>query len=212
MSKVINKLVFVLIAVAMAVSFIPAPGVQDVFAEESGAALSGYALDGLKVRIRPADSYAPLSINKDGYETQNCVHIFNQGRSSQFYLEKADDDSYVIYFYTHYRDATPKTSGDCRLDIDNGGSSSGYYKEGQVIHVVSGNEDAMNKRWQFIPQEDGTYYIRNKLSEQYWSLNDLDKPSAYNNKLVQRKTPMQININCCFIIFICFQYSTKCDA
>ena len=194
MSKVINKLVFVLIAVAMVVSFIPAPGLQDVFAEERGAALSGHALDGLKVRIRPADSYAPLSINKDGYETQNCVHIFNQGRSSQFYLEKADDDSYVIYFYTHYRDAAPKTSGDCRLDIDNGGSSSEYYKEGQVIHVVSGNEDAMNKRWQFIPQEDGTYYIRNKLSEQYWSLNDLDKPSAYNNKLVQRKTPMKWQI------------------
>lgn len=63
-----------------------------------------------------------------------------------------------------------------------------------MIHVVTGNEDAINKRWQFIPQEDGTYYIRNKLSGQYWSLDNLDNINANNNKLVQRKTPMKWSI------------------
>lgn len=162
--------------------------------DENETALSGNTLNGCKVRIRPASGHQPLSIHEDGSGSHNCVHLFVQGKSSQFYLEKKDDDSYLIYFYTHYRDDKPKTSGDCRLDIDHGGDESGYFKEGQVIRVFPGNADQMNKRWQFIPQKDGTYYIRNKLSGQYWSLARLDNINANNTDLVQRKTPMKWEI------------------
>ena len=62
-----------------------------------------------------------------------------------------------IFKYKNYYDENPKTSGDCRLDLEDDG---GYSKEGQVIHVVAGNSTAQNKRWQFIRQEDGSYHIR----------------------------------------------------
>jgi len=191
MTKSIKKLAALFIIAVMSVSFIPILGFQDVYAAEGGTPLSGDVLNGCKVRIRPAGSHQPLSIYHDGSDSHDHVHLFVQGKSSQFYLEKKDDDSYLIYFYTHYRDDKPKTSGDCRLDIDNGGNESGYYKEGQLIRVYTGNDDQMNKRWQFIPQEDGTYYIRNKLSGQYWSLARLDNINANTTELVQRKTPMK---------------------
>lgn len=166
-----------------------------VFAEtdtDTGTVLSGDTLDGVKVRFRPAGSHKPLSINDDGNGSQNCVHLYYNGKSSQFYLQKADDDSYYIYFYKYYTNAEPKMSGECRLDVErSGGTDDSYYREGQGIHVVSGNATAKNKRWKLIRQEDGTYYIQNKRSQLYWSLKDLSKPKTNNNKLVQRKKPLK---------------------
>ena len=159
---------------------------------DNGTVVTGDTLNGIKVRFRPAGSHKPLSINQDGDGSQNCVHLYYNGKSSHFYLQKADDDSYYINFYKYYTDAKPKTSGDCRLDVErSGGTDDSYYREGQVIHVVSGSSEAMNKRWQLIQQDDGTYYIRNKRSQLYWSLDDLSKPKTNNNKLVQREEPLK---------------------
>lgn len=164
-------------------------------AADEGSLVDGTTLNGAKVRIRPTGSHKPLAVNEDGSGKQNCVHLYYQGKSSQFYLEQADEDSYYIYFYEHYYDANPKRSGDCRLDLED---KDGYGKEGQVIHVVSGNATAMNKRWQFIRQNDGSFYIRNKLTQKYWSLDDVSQPKTNNNKLVQRSAPLKWDIE-----FVC---------
>lgn len=185
---------FTMLLSAMMIMLILIPGSMFVYADDDSSALSGDTLDGLKVRIRPAGSHQPVSVYEDGSGNQDWAHLFVQGKSSHLYLQKADDDSYVVHFYIHYRDAEHKKDGDCCFDIDHGSDEAGYYEEGRVIHVAAGNTDAMNQRWQFIPQEDGTYYIRNKLSGQYWSLENLDNPNANLNKLVQRKTPMKWGI------------------
>ena len=196
MRKLGKKLVSVFLAVAVAVTFIPVFGTQMASADTvSGTLLDEGELHGLKVRIRPTGSFKPLAVNDDGNGSQNCVHLYYQGKSSQFYLKKADTDSYYINFYQHYYDATPKTTGDCRLDLEDDG---GYDKEGQIIHVVSGNSTAENKRWQFIRQDDGSYYIRNKKTKKYWTLKDLDKDpdGKFENKtkLVQSSTPLKWDI------------------
>ena len=157
----------------------------------AGEVVDGNRLDGVTVRFRPHGSHKPLAIKHDGADKQNCAHLYYLGRSSRFYLKSADEDSYYIYFYTDFNKAKHKEDGDCRLDIDDDG---GYDREGNVVHVVSGNEKAMNKRWQIVSAGDGTYHIRNKRSRQYWSLSDLEKPKKNGTKLVQRKAPLDWDI------------------
>ena len=94
-----QKLTMIFLAVMMVITSIPFIGIQTTYADTvDGTLLSGDELDGVKVRIRPTGSFKPLSINDDGDGNQNCVHLYYQGKSSQFYLEKADEDSYYIYF------------------------------------------------------------------------------------------------------------------
>ena len=101
------RLLPILVAVMMIFGMMPTASATVRAEDIPETALSGDVLNGCKVRIRPAGSHQPLSINKDGSESQNCVHLFVQGKSSQFYLEKKDEDSYLIYFYTHFiRDVT----------------------------------------------------------------------------------------------------------
>lgn len=157
----------------------------------AGEVVDGNRLDGVTVRFRPHGSHKPLAIKHNGADTQNCAHLYYLGRSSRFYLESADEDSYYIYFYEDFNQAKHKNSGDCRLDIDDDG---GYDREGNVVHVAEGNKDAMSKRWQIVSAGDGTYYIRNKRSGQYWSLDDLSKPKTNGNKLVQRKKALEWDI------------------
>jgi len=194
----ITRIVAICLSLLMVFAMMPMNKFQAYAADTDGTTtglVKDGALDGLKVRIRPTGSFKPLSINEDGSGSQNCVHLYYQGKSSQFYLKKADTDSYYINFYEHYYDATPKTTGDCRLDLEDDG---GYDKEGQIIHVVSGNSTAENKRWQFIRQDDGSYYIRNKKTKKYWTLKDLDEDpdGKFENKtkLVQSSTPLKWDI------------------
>ena len=171
---------------------IPAPIQAQADSDEPGLVKNG-ALDGVKVRFRPAGSYAPLAINQDGTGSQNVAHLYYNGRSSQFYLKKADNESYYIYFYQHYWDTAYKNTGDCVLDVERTKNDDSYMKGGQVIHVTefSSSESATNKRWKLIRQNDGTYYIQNVRSGLYWSLKNLDEPKSNNNKLIQRNAPFK---------------------
>ena len=196
MTKKGKKLVAVIMAILMVLAFLPVQKTQTAFADTlNGTLLAGDELNSIKVRIRPSGSFKPLSINEDGEGNQNCVHLYFLGKSSQFYLQKADADSYYINFYKNYYDENPKTSGDCRLDLEDDG---GYSKEGQVIHVVAGNSTAENKRWQFIRQEDGSYHIRNKKTGKFWTLqglaDDPNKKFQNNTKLVQSSDPIKWDI------------------
>ena len=151
-----------------------------------GVAVPGDVLNGVKIRFRPADSHKPVSINDDGHGTQNVAHLYYNGKSSQFQLQKASDNSYYFYFYQHFKNAEPKTDGDCVLDVERTKNDESYLKEGQVIHIT-GKGTATNKQWKLIPQEDGSYYIQNVRSGLYMSLEDLSKPKENENKLIQRK-------------------------
>jgi len=151
----------------------------------------GDDLDGMKVRFRPAGSYKPVSVEDDGKGDQKDLILYYLGESTHFRLEKADGDSYKIRFFQDFAKQDVKKDKAQILDVERSGSDSSYYKDGQNIHMVSGNEDALNKRWQFIQQPDGTYYIRNKMTKKYWSLEDLDKPKTNNNEVVQSSTPMK---------------------
>ncbi|MBR0485620.1 MAG: phosphatidylinositol-specific phospholipase C domain-containing protein [Oscillospiraceae bacterium] len=152
--------------------------------------LTGDELNDVTVRIRPAGSYSALAINQNGAGIQNAVHMFQIGDSSRFYLKKADDGSYYIYFYNSAYANSYVSSGYCMFDVV---SDNSHKKDGGVIHVVKqGTQDY--KRWQFIRQEDGTYYIQNKYSGMYWSLDTVSGINSNNNKLVQRSAPMKWEI------------------
>lgn len=152
----------------------------------------GDDLDGVKVRFRPAGSHKPVSVEDDGDGDQKDLILYYLGESTHFRLEKADGDSYKIRFFQDFAKQDVKKDKAQILDVErNDGDDSTYYRDGQNIHMVSGNEDALNKRWQFIQQPDGTYYIRNKMTQKYWSLEDLDKPKSNNNEVVQSSTPMK---------------------
>ncbi len=152
----------------------------------------GDALNGVKVRFRPAGSYKPVSVEDDGDGGQEDLILYYLGESTHFRLEKADGDSYKIRFFQDFAKQDVKKDKAQILDVERSdGDDSTYYRDGQNIHMVSGNEDAINKRWQFIQQPDGTYYIRNKMTQKYWSLEDLDKPKSNNNEVVQSSTPLK---------------------
>lgn len=152
----------------------------------------GDKLDGVKVRFRPAGSHKPVSVEDDGDGDQEDLILYYLGESTHFRLEKADGDSYKIRFFQDYANQDVKRKKAQILDVErNNNDDQTYYREGQNIHMVSGDGDALNKRWQFLQQPDGTYYIRNKRTQLYWSLEDLNKPKSNNNKIVQRKTPMK---------------------
>ncbi len=152
--------------------------------------LDGDALDGAVVRIRPAGCASKaINIKHNGNDElrQNVLHLYDIGDSSRFQLWKADDDSYYIDFYDgsgHY------DTHDKRVDIDD---ANGYDNRGNAVHVVLGNREAINKRWRFIQQSDGTFLIKNKYSGLYWNL---EKSNSFDEgtKVVQNYFPAKWEI------------------
>ena len=144
------------------------------------APLSGDVLNKVTVAFHPKDQHSGLCIKDNGYFLgQNVVWLYNLGDSFRFWLTKADDDSYYIDFFGGADDYDPSNK---RLDLSDNG---GYGTVGNVVHVVMGDKTAMNKRWRFYRNSDGTYYIQNKRSGLFWDLendNFNDK-----NKLCQRQ-------------------------
>ena len=153
--------------------------------DKTGTVVPGEVLDHVTVRIHPVgDSGKTLSIADDGGGVfrQNVVHLWGISDSSRIFLTRAGDENYHISFYREL--GNTKVDGRY-FDIDNKGS---YDKEKNVIHIVDGNENAINKTWRFIRREDGTYYIRNERSGQYLSLEDT-KSTDDGNRAVQSYTP-----------------------
>ncbi len=158
---------------------------------QGSTTLGGDVLDGATLLIRPAGSHLALSINHDGAGQHNVVHLYNIGASSRFHLERAESGSskYRIHFYPSFDAESHRTGNNSILDID--GPST---KEGKVIHVVGDSGNESNKQWQFIQQDDGTYYIYSEYSNKYWSLEDTSGINTEGNKLCQRESPMKWEI------------------
>ncbi|MBE6465493.1 hypothetical protein [Denitrobacterium detoxificans] len=207
-SKSIACLFFSLVLVASMIPIVPSNAVADeevadasttnalqAADDTTGQIVPGDDLDGVKVRFRPAGSYKPVSVEDNGDGDQKDLLLYYLGESTHFRLEKADDDSYKIRFFNDFGNQDVQRKKAQVLDVErNNNDNSTYYREGQNIHMVSGDSNALNKRWRLIQQSDGTYYIQNKLSGLYWSLEDLDKPRSNNNKIIQRKTPLKWEI------------------
>lgn len=141
--------------------------------------VSGDIFDGVTVRIHPADHNSALNIRDNGRGPgQNVVQLFNTGDSCRLYLTKADENSYYIDYFDGADDYSPSTK---RFDLSDKG---GYGNSGNVVHVVKGNRTATNKRWMFIRNSDGTYYVQNKRSGLYWDLENNNYDNK--NKLCQR--------------------------
>lgn len=127
--------------------------------------LTGGKLDKVTVSFHPVGQSSSLSIRDNGFGAgQNVVQLYNIGDSFRFWLTKADGDSYYIDFFGGANDYDPSNK---RLDLSD---NDGYDNPGNVVHVVKGNKDATNKRWRFIRNNDGTYYIQNVRSGLYWDL------------------------------------------
>lgn len=144
--------------------------------------IPGDLFDNVTVSFHPVGQQSSLCIRGNGGGAgQNVVQLYNLGDSFRFWLTRADDDSYYIDFFGGAGDYSPSNK---RLDLSDNGDD-GYHTVGNVVHVVKGNKTDKNKRWRFIRNADGTYYIQNKESNLYWDLED----SGYKNKnkLCQRK-------------------------
>lgn len=180
MRRGVTALVFAAVLFLVMLSF-PSPSRAAGYHTEvpAGATLiTGGILDKATVSFHPQGIQSSLSIKGNGGGAgQNVVHLYNIGDAFRFWLTKADNDSYYIDFFGDADDYDPSNK---RLDISDNGS---YYDAGNVVHVVMGDKEADNKKWQFYRNTDGTYYIRNKKSGLYWGL----EMTGYNdgNKLVQ---------------------------
>ena len=135
--------------------------------------LSGDIFDRVTVIIHPAGQNSALNIRDNGRGPgQNVVQLFNTGDSCRFFLTRADENSYYIDYFDGADDYSPSTK---RFDLSD---KNGYGNSGNVVHVVKGNSTATNKRWMFVRNSDGTYYIQNKRSGLFWDLEN----NNYNNK------------------------------
>lgn len=124
----------------------------------------GSELDHVKVRIRPAGSHKPVSVKDDGDGSQKDLILYYLGESTHFRLDQADNDSYNIFFNDFAKPDVKKDKARI-LDVErNNNDDNTYYNEGQNIHMVSGEPGDEHKKWQFIQQDDGTYYIRNNIA------------------------------------------------
>lgn len=179
MRRRMTALVLAAVLVLTVLSF-PSPSRAEYHTEvPAGATLiTGGILDKATVSFHPQGIQSSLSVKGNGGGAgQNVVHLYNLGDAFRFWLTKADNDSYYIDFFGGADDYDPSNK---RLDLSDSGS---YYDAGNVVHVVWGDKEADNKKWQFYRNPDGTYYIRNKKSGLYWGLEMV----GYNdeNKLVQ---------------------------
>lgn len=154
--------------------------IGDPDAEET--VIPGDLFNKVTVSFHPAGQQSSLSVRGNGGGAgQNVVQLYKLGDAFRFWLTKADSDSYYIDFFGGADDYSPSNK---RLDLSDKGDD-GYKTEGNVVHVVKGNEHDENKRWRFIRNKDGTYYIQNKVSGFYW---DLENDNYDNkNKLCQRR-------------------------
>ena len=154
--------------------------IEDPDAEET--VIPGDLFNNVTVSFHPVGQQSSLSVRGNGGGAgQNVVQLYKLGDAFRFWLTRADNDSYYIDFFGGADDYSPSNK---RLDLSDSGDA-GYKTEGNVVHVVKGNEHDENKRWRFIRNKDGTYYIQNKVSGFYWDLENNNYDDK--NKLCQRR-------------------------
>ncbi|MDY5424754.1 MAG: phosphatidylinositol-specific phospholipase C [Collinsella sp.] len=139
-------------------------GISPRTAFADGTADPAASLDKFVIRLRPAGYFRTASVNEDGNVIGNVCHLFNDGTSSKLILEHVATDTdntkwYAIRTLLNFEEH--KKTGYSIWSVD--GDSD---KDGEVIHVWSGEHDGKPSRsFAFDRQQNGTYIIRDRTNE-----------------------------------------------
>ena len=139
-------------------------GISPRTAFADGTAKPADSLDNYVIRLRPAGYFRTASVNEDGNVIGNVCHLFNDGTSSKLILEHVATDTdntkwYAIRTLLNFEEH--KKTGYSIWSVD--GDSD---KDGEVIHVWSGEHDGKPSRsFAFDRQQNGTYIIRDRTNE-----------------------------------------------
>lgn len=130
------------------------------------------------VQIRPHGYYRTVNI-EDDFRTPGKgqdVQLYSLGTSSKQRLRQTTNGYYTIQAQ---RDFTEQSDdGSAYWDVE--GASN---KAGAIVHVWNNGPDSESSQWKFTRNSDGTYYIQNRKSEKYLSLEH--KKDENNVKLIQ---------------------------
>ena len=139
-------------------------GISPRTAFADGTAKPADSLDNYVIRLRPAGYFRTASVNEDGNVIGNVCHLFNDGTSSKLILEHVATDTdntkwYAIRTLLNFEEH--QKTGYSIWSVD--GDSD---KDGEVIHVWSGEHDGKPSRsFAFDRQQNGTYIIRDRTNE-----------------------------------------------
>ena len=139
-------------------------GISPRTAFADGTADPAASLDKFVIRLRPAGYFRTASVNEDGNVIGNVCHLFNDGTSSKLILEHVATDTdntkwYAIRTLLNFEEH--QKTGYSIWSVD--GDSD---KDGEVIHVWSGEHDGKPSRsFAFDRQQNGTYIIRDRTNE-----------------------------------------------
>ena len=131
------------------------------------------------VQIRPHGCYRTVSVEGDAAFNGYDNWLYSLGTSSKHRLTSVGDGYYTIQPYKQFVEA----DSEARRYWDIEGASK---EAGATIHVWSNGKNDKTSQWAFERNSDGTYYIKNRYSGLYVSLedrgSDMDKDK---NKLKQ---------------------------
>ena len=150
----------------------------------SGNVISGDALNGCYVIMRPTgEKFVGINIPSAGTSSSICVkgnnteddvQLYNTGDSNRLLLTKVDNTT-DCYNIRHFEGTDKKNP------------SEGYFGiKDNKVHTTK-SHSGTDTQWQFIRQEDGTYWVKNVKNGKYWAM----EKSGYDdgNKVVLSDTP-----------------------
>ena len=138
-------------------------GMQTAYADaNTDTVLSGDVLDNVVVRIRPANSHKPISVDHDGSKGEDALHLFYLGHSTHFLFERVGNtNNYRIRYYDSFY--TEDTKSNTCVDVGHG-KDSDRMEEGAEVHIKANDSTSRSQQWQVIRTASNTYHIRNVYS------------------------------------------------
>ena len=155
--------------------------------------LTGDALDGVTVKLRPSGSdlaacvkYSKEKVQLDPSKVPDADDVIDELRidynpvkdtkqdgdnkhadrnGDRWYLQKAGENCYRFLYYVRTRDAMPSQHYVLGL-------------KGDMVYVSERNGDSADQKWEIYKLPDSTYVIKNVGRNKYWSADELDDLNA----------------------------------
>ena len=155
--------------------------------------LTGDALDGVTVKLRPSGSdlaacvkYSKENVQVDPSKVPDADDVIDELRidynpvkdkkqdgdnkhadrnGDRWYLQKAGENCYRFLYYVRTRDAMPSQHYVLGL-------------KGDMVYVSERNGDSADQKWEIYKLPDSTYVIKNVGKNKYWSADELDDLNA----------------------------------
>lgn len=162
-------------------------GVGGIGAQKAWATANNNIGSGLNnhiIRIRPSGFLRTANVHNDAQVKGDVCWLYSLGTSNKLMLSyDSSRDAYSMRTMSNFEENQYASSG--IWDVDGQSKSSGA-----VVHVWGDNVDgAWSRLWCFEKTGGNYYYITNKNSGLYLSLQSTSSDSN-ENKLVQSSTPM----------------------